>query len=71
MTNLSPAAQAVLDAYYCDTPLPGSKRVAAALRAAADFLAYETQVDDPMMTPVRVVDVDDLLIIANELEQQL
>ena len=33
---LSPAAQAVLDAYYCDTPLPGSKRVAAALRAAAD-----------------------------------
>ena len=36
MTNLSPAAQAVLDAYYSDTPLPGSKRVAAALRAAAD-----------------------------------
>ena len=36
MTKLSPAAQAVLDAYYCDTPLPGSKRVAAALRTAAD-----------------------------------
>ena len=33
---ISPAAQTVLNAYYCDTPLPGSKRVAAALRAAAD-----------------------------------
>lgn len=34
--SLSPAAQAVLDAYYCDAPLPGSKRLAAGLRAAAD-----------------------------------
>ena len=32
---LSPAAQAVLDAYYCEKPLVGSKRIAAALCAAA------------------------------------
>ena len=38
MTDLSPAALAVLDAYYCDVPLVGSKRLAAALRAAADQL---------------------------------
>jgi hypothetical protein len=36
MSELSPAAQTVLDAYYCEKPLVGSKRVAAALRAAAD-----------------------------------
>ena len=55
MPDLSPAAQAVLDAYYCDTPLPGSKRVAAALRALA----------------VRIKGADDIrqdiLDIANEL----
>jgi hypothetical protein len=39
MNNLSLAAQAVLNAYYCDAPLPGSKRVAAALRSAANQLA--------------------------------
>lgn len=32
---LSPAAQTVLAAYYCEKPLVGSKRIAAALRAAA------------------------------------
>jgi hypothetical protein len=37
MTELSPAAQTVLDAYYCEKPLVGSKRVAAALRAAASY----------------------------------
>jgi hypothetical protein len=35
MSELSLAAQTVLDAYYCEKPLVGSKRVAAALRAAA------------------------------------
>ena len=71
MTNkqLSPAAQAVLDAI--ESRIDRCAALSAALRVAADFLAYETQVDDPMMTTVRVVDVDDLLIIANELEQQL
>ena len=41
MTDLSPAALAVLDAYYCDVPLVGSKRLAAALRAAADQVIPE------------------------------
>ena len=74
---LSPAAQAVLDAANneldhapWDVSYLAKPAVAAALRVAADFLAYETQIDDPMMTTVRVVDVDNLLIIANELEQQ-
>jgi hypothetical protein len=41
MSELSPAAQTVLDAYYCEKPLVGSKRVAAALRAAADQVVPE------------------------------
>ena len=41
MNDLSPTAQAVLDAYYCDAPVPGSKRVAAALRALADQVVPE------------------------------
>ena len=41
---LSPAAHAVLDAYYCDAPVPGSKRVAAALRA----LAYQLRLELPL-----------------------
>jgi hypothetical protein len=38
MTNLSPAAQAVLDAYWDDAPLESGARcgLAAALRAVAD-----------------------------------
>jgi len=74
MTNLSPAAQAVASAYD-DTPEKdtGNHRylwLAAALRAAVHWLAYEAELDEPMMTTVRVVDVNDLLFIANELEQQ-
>ena len=34
---LSPTAAAVMSAYYCDAPLTGRERVAAALRAAAQF----------------------------------
>ena len=54
MTDLSPAALAVLDAYYCDVPLVGSKRLAAALRAAADHVEWPADVS--------------LRIIASELE---
>jgi hypothetical protein len=65
MTELSPAAEAVLDA-----ALPHAVHrysVAAALRAAADqgeifFDAYDS--------PVQVVTVEDLLAIAKELEAQ-
>ena len=41
MSNLSPAAQAVLDAYWDDAPLESGARcgLAAALRAAAYFVA--------------------------------
>ena len=73
---LSPAAQAVLDAYYCDAPLPGSKRLAAALRAAADEVAPETpesEPDDPDMLKgiwsERRTIRDELLAIAAELEE--
>ena len=41
MTDLSPAAAAVMNAYYCDAPLTGRERVAAALRAAADQVVPE------------------------------
>lgn len=44
MTDLSPAAQAVLAAYYCEKPLVGSKRIAAALRAVADQVVPATEV---------------------------
>jgi hypothetical protein len=71
MTDLSPAAQTVLDAYYCEKPLVGSKRVAAALRAAADQVVpheYLTGVDAAVearqLTRLR------LLAIAAELEDQ-
>ena len=35
MTDLSPAAQAVMAAYYSEIPLTGRNRLAAALRALA------------------------------------
>jgi hypothetical protein len=80
MTNskpLSPAAQAVLDAafpVYDDEHLyvaTGEQHAgmiaAAALRAIATGpLVY--QLDDEMMRTVLVVDADDLLAIADELE---
>jgi hypothetical protein len=57
MTDLSIAALAVLDAYYCDVPLVGSKRLAAALRAAASQLTSAKSSDK-------------LRAIAAELEEQ-
>ena len=71
MTDLSPAAQAVLDAFKEQVELtwltkdPEQVGLAAALRAVADqaeifFDAYDE--------PRRVVTVDDLLNIAAELE---
>jgi hypothetical protein len=71
MTELSPAAQTVLDAYYCEKPLVGSKRVAAALRAAADQVVPEmTTPWNSTLTPkLSAVDVRaELLAIAAELE---
>jgi hypothetical protein len=69
MTNLSPTAQAVRLAAICAGPkLEG--RLAAAIRVVVHWLAYETQLDDPMMTTTHVVDADCLDAIANELEAQ-
>jgi hypothetical protein len=69
MTNLSPAAQAVLDAFLAEWPDEALKQdrrcLAAALRAAADHLGYLLPFEDSAC-----VDVADLLAIANELEAQ-
>ena len=69
MTDLSPAALAVLDAYYCDVPLVGSKRLAAALRAVADQVVPET--NGMFISPAELQQEktrDQLLAIADELE---
>lgn len=73
MAQLSPAAQAVLDAIQDEldataeiTPRSGSV-AAAALRAAAEQLRYHIAYDDG--EPDYKVDVADLLAIAAELEQ--
>jgi hypothetical protein len=60
MTNLSPAAQAVLDATGRKTWYRNDD-IAAALRAAADCLGYE-------LLGVRTIDCSQLLAIADELE---
>jgi hypothetical protein len=70
MTNLSPIAQAVLDAANDREGCSYRAIVAAALRAVVHWLAYETQLDDPMMTTTYVVDADRLDAIANELENR-
>ncbi len=65
MSELSPAAQAVLDAAYREMDYAPRRHVqwvtAAALRAAADCLGYE-------LLGVRVIDCSQLLLLADELE---
>jgi hypothetical protein len=67
MTELSPAAQAVLDAFIAnwqDEPLAQDRQcLAAALRVAADQLAYGH-------TGRLIIDEKALLAIADELEAQ-
>ncbi len=60
MTHLSPAAQAVIDAYD-RAPVDNKLSVAAVLRAAVDQVSYE-------LLGVRVADCSQLLAIAAELE---
>ncbi len=79
MSELSPAAQAVLDAWEeklspdvtCLTHDPEREALAAALRAAADQLgespAPGAEFED--LYP-RIIEVDELLAIADELEAQ-
>jgi hypothetical protein len=65
MTNLSPAAQSVIDAYiYVDCGTPSYACVAAALRAAVAHTQQHHGHD------VWECDADELLAIAAELEAQ-
>lgn len=64
MTDLSPAAQAVLDAVVSHPEFATRKRTAAALRAAADQIEPE----DGIPSEVQHV-LDKLCAIADELEQ--
>ena len=72
MPKLSPAAQAVLDAYW-EYPWDPTRKhedrgvIAASLRAVADAKATEVSVEGHYRT---IVDVDDILAIADELEAQ-
>ena len=76
MTDLSPAAQAVLDAFRAVPDLRDCPSIAAALRAAADEVAPETpesEPDDPDMlkgiwSERRTIRAE-LLAIADELEE--
>ena len=74
MTELSPAAQAVLDAFTDEWPwqtMPQThESLAAALRAAADQLGYSNVPEEFAHMRPKVIDVDDLLAIADELEAQ-
>jgi hypothetical protein len=68
MTKLSPAAQAVLDAYYTEADLRNrevshEEMLAAALHAVAYQLAFGHA------TGSGVIDEDDLRSVANELKQ--
>jgi hypothetical protein len=60
---LSPAAQAVEDAYYSIDSLRAAPALAAVLRAVAKHLSYQLPFEDS-----RCVDASDLLAIADELE---
>ena len=74
MTDLSLAAQAVLDAFLGDCKNTGlqmddlRENVAAALRAAADQLSYSNVPEEFADLRSSVIDTDDLLAIAAELE---
>jgi hypothetical protein len=68
MTKLSPAAQAVYDAVLETSPAPADEIAAAALRAAAERLGYELELDDLSSTTLYLVDANCLLDIAAELE---
>ena len=75
MTDLSPAAQAVLDAFL-DSPVDvgnyyatRSRQIAAALRAVADQ-CHSQEIREADYTTRRWICLDDLLAIAAELEDQ-
>ena len=63
MTDLSPAAQAVMDAYYSTDSLRAAPALAAVLRAFAKHLSYQLPFEDWGR-----IDVVDFFAIASELE---
>ena len=70
MTELSPSAQAVLDAFWKDLDFREDftpNNIAAALRALVGANAYEAEGDGWYSL---VIDVDDIYAIADELEKQ-
>ena len=66
MTDLSPAAQVVMDAYYSVDSLRSAPAIAAALRAVADQVVPENTGLSYTKQDIRAV----LLAIADELEAQ-
>jgi hypothetical protein len=62
-TDLSPAAQALMDAYYSTDSLRSAPALAAVLRAAVKHLSDQLPFEDSSR-----IDVVDLLAIASELE---
>ena len=69
---LSPAAQAVMDAtrFEVNAECHAPWIAAAALRAAADQLGYSNVPEEFAHMRPKVIDVDDRLAIADELEGQ-
>jgi hypothetical protein len=71
MTNLSPAAQAVWEAFNRDDPgvfVDYGNCLAAALRAVIEQLGYSNVPEEFAHLRPFVIDTDDLLAIADELE---
>ena len=65
MTDLSPAAQVVMDAYYSVDSLRSAPAIAAALRAVADQVVPENTGLSYTKQDIRAV----LLAIADELDE--
>jgi len=76
MTDLSPAAQAVINAAFSAGEKYGENaallhaRIAAALRATVDELGYSNVPEEFAHLRPFVIDTDDLLAIATEIENQ-
>ena len=70
MTDLSPATKAVLDAAIKVAESPDAEAIAAAvLRAVVEQLGYSNVPEEFAHLVPLVIDSDDLLAIAAELEQ--
>ena len=57
MAELSPAAQAVLDAFLEISPAPADEIAAVALRVAADQLTFEDSLAGAVVNPRELLDI--------------